>query len=340
MWKSFAAIVAGAGIVFAAIGYITDGAQFFTHIEDYFQDRSEQRALIATADDRLAHGDFQTAWAANGKAKALAPRDEAVAAQQARIAMKWLEDVHVSSTTGPKSFTEVADPLKAALLERLPATKGRDHADIRAHIGWANFLRYRDGSPKTDIAEEFDAAIAEDPDNFYGHLLRGFWSLWNGDIAKARPDLAIAMQSTVDPAYSDGMIMAGFTNSTSDDFMAAAIEYADKIRAAGRMIDDHAKGQLLWYYSMCLHDKNLLAAFGKTLPANEQIAFLGWLKQGDVTASNKRAADYFIAYFSEQDGKKDDALRLYNEIVNTSQDKRNEIVAVMAAADAKRLQKR
>ncbi|HXJ03425.1 MAG TPA: hypothetical protein VNH44_19550 [Micropepsaceae bacterium] len=338
--KSISAVIAAVGIVSAGIGYITNGAQFFSKIEDYFYGRSELHTLIDTAEDRLAHTDYEAAWAANMKARQLAPRDAAVGAQQARIAMKWLEDVHVSSTTGPKSFTELADPLKAALLERLPATKGREHADIRAHIGWANFLRYRDGSPKTDIGEEFDATIAEDPDNFYGHLLRGFWSLWNGDIEKARPDLAIAMQSTVDPAYSDGMIMAGFTNSTTDDFMAAAIEYADKIRAAGRTIDDHTRGQLLWYYSMCLHDQNLLTAIGKTLPASEQISLLDWLKKGDVSAPNKRVADYFIAYFSEQDGKKDDALRLYNELVNTSEDKRNEIVAVMAAADAKRLQKR
>lgn len=339
--KLVTAAVAALGLVSATIGYITNGAHFFTQVSDYFHGRSEERALIETAEDRLAHHDFEAAWAANGKALMLAPRDAAAGAQQTRIAMKWLEDVHLSSAAGPKTFSEVADPLKAALLQRLPGTHGRQNADIRAHIGWANFLRYRDGRPENDIAEEFDAAIAEDKDNLYAHVMRGFWIMWKGDIEKAQPDFAIAMKSDVDPPYSDGMIMSALTNKTTDDFQAASIEYADAIRLAGRNISDPAKGQLLWYYSMCLRDSGLLARFSKTLPPSEQIVFLDWLKQGgEASANTKRVADYFIAYFSERDGKKDEAIRLYTNLVDSSQDKRNENVAIMAAAELKRLQKR
>ena len=338
--KLVTAAIAALGIVSATIGYVTNGARFFTQVSDYFQGRSELHALIDTAEDRLAHRDFEAAWAANGKALQLSPRDAAVGAQQARIAMKWLDDVHLSSGAGPKTFGEVADPLKAALIQRLPGTHGRQNADMRAHIGWANFLRYRDGRPQTDIAEEFDAAIAEDKDNLYGHVMRGFWSLWNGNIDKARPDLAIAMKSDIDPAYSDGLIMAALTNKTTEDFQAAAIEYADAIRLAGRNIDDHAKGQLLWYYSMCLHNSDLLARFAKTLPASEQLMFLDWLKQGEASSYNKRIADYFIAHFSELDGKSAEAIRVYTEVVNTSEDKHNDSLAIAAAAELKRLQKR
>jgi hypothetical protein len=338
--KFITAAIATLGIVSATIGYITNGAHFFTQVSDYFQGQSELHQQIATADDRLAHRDFEAAWAANAKALLLSPRDAAAGAQQARIAMKWLEDVHLSSAAGPKTFSEVVDPLKAALIARLPGTHRRENADMRAHIGWANFLRYRDGRPQTDIAEEFDAAIAEDKDNLYGHVMRGFWILWNGNIDKARPDLAVAMKSDIDPAYSDGLIMAALTNKTTDDFQAAAVEYADAIRLAGRNIDDHAKGQLLWYYSMWLRDANLLGRFAKTLPPSEQIVFLDWLKQGEVGTFNKRIADYFIAHFSELDGKRDEAIRLYTELVNTSEDKRNENIAILAAADLKRLQKR
>ena len=339
--KFITAAVAALGIVSATIGYINNGARFFTQIADYVHGRSEQRALIETAEDRLAHHDYEAAWAANAKALMLAPRDAAAGAQQARIAMKWLEDVHLSSTAGPKTFSEVADPLKAALLQRLPGTHGRENADIRAHIGWANFLRYRDGHPQSDIAEEFDAAIAEDKDNLYAHVMRGFWIMWNGDIDKARPDFAIAMKSDVDSAYSDGMIMAALTNKTTDDFQAAAIEYADAIRLAGRNVGDHAKSEMLWYYSMCLNDAGLLARFSKTLPPSEQIVFLGWLKQSSEASDyHKRAADFFIAHFSEADGKKNEAIRIYTDLVDSSEDKRNDNVAIRAAAELKRLQKR
>ena len=150
---------------------------------------------------------------------------------------------------GPQPFFhDVVDPLKSALVRRLPDTYGREKADLHAHIGWANFLRYRDGFPRTDIGEEFDIAIREDPDNFYGHVMRGFWTLWEGGpVDAARSDLDLALHNSTDPSFSDGMIMSGLTNNTSDDSLAAAVEYAEKIRLAGRNIDDDMKRRLVGY---------------------------------------------------------------------------------------------
>ncbi|HEY4471221.1 MAG TPA: hypothetical protein VGN21_08620, partial [Stellaceae bacterium] len=93
MAKSVSAVIAAIGIASAGIGYITSGARFFSEIAEYFQGQSELRSLIATADERLAHADYEVAWRTNAKARQLAPRNAAAAAQQARIAMKWLEDV-------------------------------------------------------------------------------------------------------------------------------------------------------------------------------------------------------------------------------------------------------
>jgi hypothetical protein len=210
------AVIAAIGIASGLIGYLTTGAQFFSDIEEYFQGRSVLHSLIAAANDRLAQTDYEAAWRANAKARQLAPRNAAAAEQQARIAMKWLENVHLSSSGGPQYFSDVVDPLKAALVERLAGTHDREKADVHAHIGWANFLRYRDGRPKSDIGEEFDAAIREDPDNLYGHVMRGFWILWEGGpIDKARGDLDLALRSSTDPAFSDGLVMASLTNITS-----------------------------------------------------------------------------------------------------------------------------
>jgi hypothetical protein len=248
--------------------------------------------------------------------------------------------MHVGSAAdGPKTFSQVVDPLKSALVERLAGTQGREKADIHAHIGWANFLRYRDGYPDMDIAKEFDAAIGEDPDNLYGHVMRGFWILWNGGpIDKARGDFEIALRSTTDPAFSDNMIMASLLNITTDDFMAGAIEYADTIRRAGRDIDNHAKRTLIGYYYFCLHDTKLLTTIGKALPAAEQMFVLAWLKDSNISADNKRIATYFMAYFAEKDGKREEALHLYGDLVSTSPGK-SERITGLAEAAVKRLHK-
>jgi hypothetical protein len=192
--KSISAVIAVLGVISATIGYINNGAHFFTQISDYFHGQSEVRTLIQTADERLAHKDYEAAWKASGQAVQLAPRNADASAQRARIAMKWLEDVHTGSANGPKTFSSVADPLKAVLVARVVGAKGQEKADLQAHIGWANFLHSRDGNPETDITEEFDSAIAADSGNMYGHVMRGFWILWKGGpVDKARPDLDIAL---------------------------------------------------------------------------------------------------------------------------------------------------
>jgi hypothetical protein len=338
--KLASAIIAAAGIASAGIGYVVNGAQFFVQIAEYFQGRSELRSLIASADERLRHGDNESAWRFNAKARELAPGSEDAAAQQARIAMKWIEHAQYSSAAGgPKNFSEIVDPLRSALLERLADASIKEKADIHAHIGWANFLRYRDGNPSADVAEEFDAAIAEDPDNLYGHVMRGFWILWQGGpIDKARKDLDFALRSSTDPAFSDHLIMSALTNITSDDFMAAAIEYADKIRQTGRNIDDHTKSQLIWYYSIAMHSKDVLQTLSRAMPAGEQTLVLDWLRQADMDPSLKRVAAYFIAYFTESDGKKAEALQLYRDLVGSSPDM-DEYVTQLSQAAVTRLQK-
>ncbi len=313
---------------------------FFAGIADYFEGQSELRALIATADERLTRADFETAWLTNAKARQLAPKNADAAAQQARIAMKWIENVRLSSAAGPKSFSEVVDPLKAVLIERLASARGQQKADLHAHIGWANFLRFRDGHPKTDIAEEFDAALIEDPDNLYGHVMRGFWILWNGGpIDKARGDFDIALRSNTDPAYSDMLIMSALLNNSSDEFMAGSIDYAEKIRKAGRNLDDGTKSKLIQYYTVCLRNKDLLARFGRTLPAAEQVAFLDWLRQANVDAYKTRVATYFMAVFAESAGRRDEATGLYSNLVSTSPNAGEDLTRLSQDA-VSRLQKR
>ena len=94
---SGSAAIAAVGIASALIGYLTAGAQFFSTIEEYFRGQSELHTLIDVANERLAQDDYEAAWHASTKARELAPRNAAAAQQQARIAMKWLEDVRVTS---------------------------------------------------------------------------------------------------------------------------------------------------------------------------------------------------------------------------------------------------
>ena len=139
----------------------------------------------------------------------------------------------------------------------------------------------------------------------------------DNNYRQINPDRLLALHNSTDPSFSDGMIMSGLTNNTSDDSLAAAVEYAEKIRLAGRNIDDDMKRRLVGYYNISLHNRNLLTTISATLPPSEQILFLDWLKQAKLSPGNRRVATYFMAYFAEISGNKQEALGLFTDLART-----------------------
>ena len=273
--KSISALIAAVEIAAAGIGYITDGVQFFSGIADYFDDQSELRSLVAAADERLTRTDYEAAWQTNAKARELAPGNAGAAEQQARIAMKWLENMRVSSADGRQTLGDVVEPLKSVLIERLADTedgRGPIFAPISAgpiffSIAPGAADRHRRGVRRRDRRGSGQSLRSR-----HARLL----DLSNGGpIDKARADFDVALESATDPAYSDMLIMAGLMSRTSDEFMVGAIEYADKIRKAGRNVGAGTKRSLAWYYTIGLRDMDLLAKISAILSPGRADRFSG-----------------------------------------------------------------
>lgn len=270
--------------------------------------------LTRLADRELTDHEYNAAWAANAKAIEAAPKDERVLAQQAQVAMRWLDDMRLSSKPGAKSFTDVVAPLEDTLNHRAESVKGRELADVKAHIGWARFLRSRDGVTGLRVTEAFSEALAIDPQNMYAHAMRGLVTLWNGgSMDAARKDFDAALTSDVAPNYRDGMILAAFFNSTADPSEFAAVDYANKIRKAGRPIDGDSKGRLLRIYSQGLHGDGFLGRLAQVMPAADHIATLDWLLQDDTNPQRQGEGRVLKGYFLESSGDKPAALALYKD---------------------------
>jgi tetratricopeptide (TPR) repeat protein len=275
-------------------------------------------AYVSEASSDLDAQDYSLSWDANAKALKLAPTDPAALAQQTRIAMAWLENVRLSSKSGATTFGDIANPLLDALAQRAasPMVHGVELANIKAHIGWARFLRSRDDVMGLRIAEEFDEAIKIDAGNMYGHVMRGFFILWQGgqpDDAKA--DFNAALQSDVDPPYRDRMILAALFNSHQDEYQLAAVYYANVIRKSGRPIDAGSRHRLLSLYEMGISDIEYLNRLARTIPFDEHIATLN-LIAADQTEEHRQRTDIVLkAYFLELGGKNAEALALYQQVV-------------------------
>lgn len=322
------------------VGAGTAVYQFYSTITAEGAHREAAAALIKQADSELQGKDYALAWDANAKALELAPQNAAALAQQARIAMAWLEDVRMSSKPGATKFGDIVVPLQDALIGRStqPAVRGTELADIKAHIGWARFLRSRDGVTGLRISEAFAEALQVDPNNMYGHVMKGFFILWQGGRPQdARADFDAALQSQVDPPYRDHMILAALLNSDRDEYRFAAIEYANKIRKGGRTIDAESQRHLLWFYETGLNDIEYLTRLSRIIPLDEHMAMLDWML-ADLHDPQRRGNDNVLrAWLMEQAGRKPEALALYQELVATTSPQSTSRAAELARSGIRRL---
>jgi hypothetical protein len=95
-------------------------------------------------------------------------------------AMAWLRGAEVRP--GDSNFTQLVEPLRPLLVNALAvAPVGQRMADLRAHLGWADFLTWLDTrSPQHVPLGAYQAALALDPGNSYAQAMAAVWFLIQG----------------------------------------------------------------------------------------------------------------------------------------------------------------
>ncbi len=317
-YSQLGSLVKLAAALTTIIGVGTAAYQVYSTLHDETIRRERITTSMRLAASQLEGKDYALSWDANAKALELAPTDATAQAQQAQIAMAWLDDVRLSSKPGATKFGDISDPLLDSLARRAasPSVRGVELADLKAHIGWARFLKSRDGVTGLHVAEEFDAALKIDPDNMYGHVMRGFLLLWEGGPPEAaRADFEKALNSSVNPAYRDQMILSALFNSSNDEHQFAAVNFADRIRKDGRTIDDRSRQRLLWTYEIGIGDIEYLARLSRIMPVQDHIATLDWLLTDQTDRERRQNDSVLKAYFLELAGNNPEALALYQQVV-------------------------
>jgi len=96
-------------------------------------------------------------------------QDEVLDARE-DCAMRWLRDMR--AVVGKQTFSEQVAQAQPLLLQGMArAVANERKADLRAHIGWGEYLRSRDGIAGVDPVPHWKRAVAEDSDNAYAHAM-------------------------------------------------------------------------------------------------------------------------------------------------------------------------
>src|SRR5262245_28022122 len=182
------------------------------------------------------------------RAAVAAPRNDTVAQAQERLAMDWLDNIRV--TEGKQTFTEIANTLQPVLARGAASSDNRRAANALAHLGWADFLRSREGAMGLDPPHYYRQAIERDPQNVYAHAMWGHDLLQRGgSVDEAKAHFAAAVATDEQRPYVRRIQIAALLWRDDPNLENELVRVANEMRTQGeaRPADDsHDSVWRLW----------------------------------------------------------------------------------------------
>jgi len=214
-------------------------------IQTVGEDNDRQRRVAEFSQvaslQRLA-GDFASAWDSSEAALKAAESGGAFAkmfrrvdqqtqdlrAERQDLAMDWLRNARAS---GAQTFTSLVGKVLPALDQGAAAASGPRKADLLAHIGWAYFLRGREGHSGGDPRRTYELALQADADNPFAHAFLGHLLAWQGgDLQDAQQHFTTALAAGRERPFVRTMQLAALRNRGSSGDAGYDDVIADMLR--------------------------------------------------------------------------------------------------------------
>jgi hypothetical protein len=297
-----------------------------------------------------AAGDFAGAWDSISHAEATVA-DEGVFAkllgglsaeqQQARtaeqdLAMEWLRSSRVPEGT---QFSTIADKLLSVLTVGAEASSGARKADLLAHLGWAYFLKQRDGDVSLRPETEYKEALTADPKNPYANVFWGHWILWkHGPLNEANGRFAAALSSDRERSVVRHFQLAALANVRSNDADAEWLRVVSDMLSANEKIDPAVRDGVCNRYAQALQDEALMRQISAQVPAVRQVEILQSLLQSEALSEVQKATlTMALAESLEAASRSRDALETWTKLATELKSQPHSIWSDRVDAAIKRL---
>ena len=285
--------------------------------------------LIAAAQRQRENRDYAGAWSAITRAVAGAPGSKAAREEQTQIAMAWIRDMRV---TAPATFTSTVMPLSEHLNLALATAKGPLAADIRAHLGHANFLRHREGARDLKIAEEYAAAVALDAANPFAQAMWGHWlAVQHRPLEELKERFRIALTSGRERAYVQRTRLAALKWHGTREADVERVRVADEMRRNKEPVELASRLEIVrdaYPRRPTDAERAMLAA----LPAADHLATFRWLVEGrDLRGAPIES--YYLARLTEGTGDCAAAVALYRPLLELNSTFQEKIKAGLARCE-------
>ena len=275
------------GAVTAVISLVLGAKQLTTWLGESVQRRRDAGMQVDLARQQASRGGFADAWASLDKAQALQP-GESVDSARIDVAFAWLEDAR----PGPgRPFSTITDVVTPALDRAILTARGSRRSDLLAHLGWATFLRSRDGA-SGDPAARYHEALAIDAGNVYANAMLGHWLMWSGgsvESAGERFNTALAGAGEKRPFVRRLQLAALANRGESAD--AQLLRVANDMRQRGEPIDAVAANRIFQVFSMRSRRRAAPVAADSGIAPADLAATFDWILKASGRADGSPEVD-------------------------------------------------
>ncbi|HTB86579.1 MAG TPA: hypothetical protein VK743_01435 [Steroidobacteraceae bacterium] len=344
------AVMKWVGIVTALISF---GTALYALIHSAGELRDHKRVFqeqFKSAQAREAAGDFAGAWDSFTHAETtvadegvfskllggLSAEQRQVRAAEQDLAMEWLRNGRVPEGT---QFSVITDKLVNVLTIGANNSSGARKADLLAHLGWAYFLKHRDGDESLLPENEYKEAVAADAKNPYANVFWGHWILWNhGPLSDANQRFAAALSSDRAHSVVRHFQLAALANVRSDDTDAAWLRVVSDMQVGGEKADSSLRDEVCNRYAQALEDPALMQRILAQVPAARQVELLQSALQSEGISEVQKATLYVaLAESLEEAGRSQNALDAWKKIAVELKSQPHSIWSERADAAIKRL---
>src|SRR6188768_3412898 len=151
----------GLGYATALLTLIFGISRIWDAASAHYAKKKQVAQLLAAGEVQRAGSDYRGAWDTFEKAAAVQATPEVAHAQE-DVAMVWLRKIRVPEG---QTFTAIVNKVSPVLINGVLKSDGVRKADLLAHLGWGDYLRYRENQRELHPDTYFDDALKVDPSN-------------------------------------------------------------------------------------------------------------------------------------------------------------------------------
>lgn len=278
-------ILKSIGVITAIISIVLGTRQIVNIIQDNAARKNKAAELKAGALQLASSGLYSKAWETMSQAVEVDPDFREA---QVELAMEWLREARTSPSQKERTFTEIVDKLVPVLHRALDTTRKQYSATVRAHIGWATFLLFKDGNRSVRVDDHFRNALQMDSINLYAHAMYGFWMLYpghdGGSIEDANRHFVIALRNVQEKKYVRDLMFFAFRNMQRPEYQAQILKLVNEIRKNHETMERSQREKIVIeaYY---MYRDEIMEEVGKVMTAKDHLETFTYLTQDiDVNA--------------------------------------------------------